>query len=86
MSDKGTLGRSRTVRLSAAIDGRLQAKAAKTGKSVSELIRQTIEAEYNDDLETAGTWILKISNQPARERVIHSDRKAFREAYQRRHR
>jgi predicted DNA-binding protein len=79
------LGKSRTVRLPATIDGRLQARAAKTGKSVSELIRQTVEAEYSQDLDTAGDWVLKLAKEPPPRAATRPDRKAFQEAYRKRH-
>jgi predicted DNA-binding protein len=86
MSDRLTLAKSRTVRLPAEIDGRLQASAAKAGKSVSQLIRQTVEAEYSQEPDTAGNWVLTVGKLRPLKRAVHPARKKFQEAYEKRHR
>src|SRR5258707_353343 len=85
MSDMRILGKSRTVRLPVRIDARLKAKAADTGKSVSALIRQTVEAEYSQDIGTAGEWVLKQAQRGVTRRHTQSQSKAFQEAYRKRH-
>jgi hypothetical protein len=82
MSDTVALSRTRTVRLSAQTDRRIQAVAAQRGKTASDVIRETLEAEFSTIRETPGQWLLRTAPLPR-------DRKPdarFSSAYRRRHR
>ena len=82
MANNSTLEKTRTVRLSAEVDRRIEARAAQKGRSPSELIRDTLEAEFAGSKETAGQWLIRVAKAPA-------DRKpdaAFSEAWRKRHR
>ena len=81
MSDAARLSRTRTVRLSAEIDGQIEAVAGRKGKTASDVIRETLEAEFSSPRETAGQWLLRSARRP---RTREPDRK-FSSAYRRRH-
>ena len=81
MSDAATLSRTRTVRLSAEIDRQIEAVAARKGKTASDLIRETLEAEFSTPRETPGQWLLRTAR---RSRTREPGRK-FSSAYRQRH-
>lgn len=53
MSD-AALSKTRTVRLSAETDRQIEAVAARKGKTASDVIRETLEAEFSTARETPG--------------------------------
>ena len=81
MSDATTLSRTRTVRLSAETDRQIEALAARKGKTASDVIRETLEAEFSTLRETPGQWLLRKARLP---RTREPDRK-FSSAYRERH-
>ena len=81
MSDTATLSRTRTVRLSAQTDRQIEAVAARKGKTASDVIRETLEAEFSTARETPGQWLLRTAGAP---RNRKPDAK-FSAAYRRRH-
>jgi hypothetical protein len=85
MSDAATLKRTRSIRFSALANRRLQAKAARAGKTVSDIVRQMIEAELESEEQTAGEWILSVARARPQRRPIPPQRLAFRQAYKRQH-
>jgi len=82
MSDKATLGKTRTVRLSNETDRQIEAVAAQKGKTASEVIRETLETEFSTHRELPGQWLLRTASLP---RTREPDAK-FSSAYRRRHR
>lgn len=61
MSNKVILGKSRTVRLSRRTDEVIEAHAAKTGRTASEVIREALEAEFAAAPgDSAGQWVRKV--------------------------
>lgn len=82
MSDRAPLSRTRTVRLSLETDIRIEAVAAHKGKTASDLIRETLEAEFSSPRETPGQWLLRTARLP---RTREPDAR-FSSAYRRRHR
>ena len=80
MSDT-TLSKTRTVRLSAETDRQIEAVAAKKGKTASDLIRETLEAEFSTPHETPGHWLLRTAR---RSRTRKLDAK-FSSGYRQRH-
>ena len=85
MSDTIRLRKSRSVRFSARADQRLQAKAARVGKTVSDIVRQIVEAALESEEQTAGKWILSVARGRPRRPSMASERLAFRRAYKQRH-
>jgi Ribbon-helix-helix protein, copG family len=85
MSDIGSLNKSRSVRFSERADRRLQAKAARAGKTVSDVVRQMVEAELEAEEQTAGQWVLFIAHRKPRPQPLAPERLAFRRAYKKRH-
>ncbi len=81
MSDTAALRRTRTVRLSAETDRQIEAVAAQRGKTASDVIRETLEAEFSNRRETPGQWLLRTSR---RARTREPDAK-FSSAYRKRH-
>ena len=81
MSHAATLSRTRTVRLSAQTDRQIEAVAAQKGKTASDVIRETLEAEFSTPRETPGQWLLRTARLP---RTREPDGK-FGSAYRRRH-
>lgn len=81
VSDVAILSRTRTVRLSAETDRQIEAVAAKKGKTASDVIRETLEAEFSTPRETAGQWLLRTAKLP---RTREPNTK-FSSAYRRRH-
>ena len=81
MSHTATLSRTRTVRLSVETDRQIEAVAAQKGKTTSDVIRETLEAEFSTPRETAGQWLLRTAGRP---RTREPDAK-FSSAYRRRH-
>lgn len=61
MSDATTLSKTRTVRLSAETDRQIEAVAAQRGKTASDVIRETLEAEFSTPRETPGQWLLRTA-------------------------
>lgn len=84
MSDKIVLGKRRTVRFEAKVDGLLAAKAAAEKKSVSELIRDSVLANLQGENLTAADWILSVAGNPSG--PDSPERQAFRKKYLERHR
>jgi hypothetical protein len=82
MSDTAAFSRTRTVRLSVQTDRRIQAVAALKGKTASDVIRETLEAEFSNARETPGQWLLRTAPLP-RNRKPDARISA---AYRRRHR
>ena len=82
MSDTATLNRTRTVRLSAETDRQIEAVAARKGKTASDVIRETLEAEFSTPRETPGQWLLRTARRP---RTREPDAE-FSSAYRQRHR
>lgn len=82
MSHAATLSRARTIRLSAQTDRQIEAVAARRGKTASDVIRETLEAEFSNRRETPGQWLLRTSR---RARTREPDAK-FSSAYRKRHR
>jgi hypothetical protein len=64
MSDAVALSRTRTVRLSAETDRQIEAVAAQKGKTASDVIRETLEAEFSTPRETPGQWLLRTTKRP----------------------
>jgi hypothetical protein len=85
MSDTETLGKRRTVRFSPALDRLLEAKASKTGKTVSELIRDSVSGDLEHGGETATEWILNVARRPVRRAKADPARDEFRRAHEERH-
>jgi hypothetical protein len=81
MSDTVTLSRTRTVRLSAETDRQIEAVAAQKGKTASDVIRETLEAEFSSPRETPGQWLLRTARLP---RTRKPDAR-FSSTYRRRH-
>jgi predicted DNA-binding protein len=82
MSDAATLSRTRTVRLSAQTDRQIEAVASRKAKTASDVIRETLEAEFSTSRETPGQWLLRTAGLP---RNRKPDAK-FSSAYRQRHR
>lgn len=82
MANNATLAKTRTVRLSAEIDRRIEARAAQKGRTPSDLIRDTLEAEFAETTETPGQWLLRTAKQPANRKPDPG----FSEAWRNRHR
>lgn len=81
MSDAAALSRTRTVRLSAETNRQIEAVAARKGKTASDVIRETLEAEFSTPRETAGRWLLRTD----RLRRTREPDARFSSAYRRRH-
>ncbi len=81
MSDTAALRRTRTVRLSAETDRQIEAVAAQRGKTASDVIRETLEAEFSNPRETPGQWLLRTTR---RLRTREPDAR-FSAAYRKRH-
>jgi predicted DNA-binding protein len=81
MSDTATLSRTRTVRLSAETDRQIEAVAAQKGKTASDVIRETLEAEFSSPRQTPGQWLLRTARL---KRTREPDGK-FSSAYRQRH-
>ena len=81
MSD-AALSKTRTVRLSAETDRQIEAVAARKGKTASDVIRETLEAEFSTARETPGQWLLRSAR---RSRTREPDAK-FSAGYRQRHR
>jgi predicted DNA-binding protein len=76
-----TLERTRTVRLSREVDQRIEARASRTARTASDVIRETLEAEFSASRETAGQYLIKhAADAPDREPDT-----AFAAAYDQRH-
>ncbi|HWX21600.1 MAG TPA: ribbon-helix-helix protein, CopG family [Candidatus Binatia bacterium] len=82
MSYTKTLGRPRTVRFSNEVDRKLSALAAREGKSVSQLIRESVLHDLQESGQTAGEWILEVSKRPPPRRELDAE---FVRAYEDRH-
>ena len=82
MSDTTALSRTRTVRLSAQTDRQIEAVASQKGRTASDVIRETLEAEFSTPRETPGQWLLRTARLP---RNRKPDAK-FGSAYRQRHR
>ena len=80
MSD-AILTRTRTVRLSAETDRQIEAVAAQKGKTASDVIRETLEAEFSSPRETPGQWVLRTAKLPRTRKPDGT----FSSAYRRRH-
>ena len=76
------LGKPRTVRFTAEVDKKLTALAAHKGKTVSELIRDSVIHDLENGQKTAGDWILEVASAPAPKRRLNED---FVKAYEKRH-
>jgi len=63
VSDIRKLATPRTVRFSLKVDRKLEAKAARRGKTVSEVIRESVVQDL-DDTQTAAEWVLEIAGRP----------------------
>ncbi len=81
MSDRAALSKTRTVRLSAETDRQIEAVAAQKGKTASDVIRETLEAEFSTARETPGQWLLRTAH---RAQTREPDAK-FSSAYRQRH-
>jgi predicted DNA-binding protein len=81
MYDNEILAKARSVRFSLKVDRRLEATASRRGKTVSEVIRESV-AQNLDDTQTAAEWVLAVS------RKAKTVKKAddFSRAYEARHR
>jgi hypothetical protein len=64
MSDAAALSKTRTVRLSAITDRQIEAVASQLGKTASDVIRETLEAEFSTPRETPGQWLLRTAGLP----------------------
>ena len=73
------------MRFSALADRRLHAKAARTGETVSGVVRQIIETELEADEQAAGKWVLSVAQRKPRRHPLAPERLAFRRAYNKRH-
>jgi hypothetical protein len=82
MSYKAALGKPRTVRFSLEIDRKLSAVAARRGKTVSQVIRESVVHDLEADGQTAGAWLLNVAASPAPKRKLQED---FARAYRKRH-
>ena len=83
MSDTNTLGKRRTVRFEARIDGLISARAEAEKKSISRVIRDSVIAGLQTGGITAGDWILSVADNKARS--ASAERLAFRKKYRERH-
>jgi hypothetical protein len=83
MSDTTTLGKRRTVRFEARIDGLISARAEAEKKSISRVIRDSVIAGLQTGGMTAGDWILSVADNKAR--PASAERLAFRKKYRERH-
>jgi len=83
MSDTNTLGKRRTVRFEARIDGLISARAEAEKKSISRVIRDSVIAGLQTGGMTAGDWILSVADNKARS--ASAERLAFRKKYRERH-
>jgi len=82
MSDT-ILGKRRTVRFEARIDGLISARAEAEKKSISRVIRDSVIAGLQTGGITAGDWILSVADNKARS--ASAERLAFRKKYRERH-
>lgn len=82
MSDTAALRKTRTVRLSAETDRQIQAVAAQKGKTASDVIRETLEAEFSTPRETAGRWLLRTARLPSTREPDREFSKAYRQRHQ----
>jgi predicted DNA-binding protein len=82
MSYRTPLGRLRTVRFSAEVDGKLSATAARKGKTVSQVIRESVIHDLEEGGQTAADWILHVAKTAAPKRQLDA---AFVRRYKRRH-
>jgi len=57
--------------------------AARKGKSVSDVIRDSIVHELEEVGQTAGEWILQVAKRPAPKRQLDAE---FIRSYEARHR
>jgi hypothetical protein len=76
------LAKPRTVRFSLEVDKRLSAVAARKGKSVSEVIRDSVMHDLEAGDQTAGDWLLTVAKSPLPSRKLNDD---FIRAYRKRH-
>jgi len=83
MSDTNTLGKRRTVRFEARIDGLIATRAEAEKKSISRVIRDSVIAGLQTGGMTAGDWILSVADSKARS--ASAERLAFRKKYRERH-
>ena len=82
MSDATALSRTRTVRLSVKTDRQIEAAASQRGKTTSDVIRETLEAEFSTPRETPGQWLLRTAGT----RRNRKPDATFSAAYRQRHR
>ena len=82
MSDT-ILGKRRTVRFEARLDGLISARAEAEKKSISRVIRDSVIAGLQTGGMTAGDWILSVAANKAR--PASAERLAFRKKYRERH-
>jgi predicted DNA-binding protein len=82
MSYRATLSKARTIRLSAETDKQIEAVAAQKGKTVSDVIRDTLEAEFSTPRETAGQWLLKTARLPRNREPDAQFGSAYRQRHQ----
>jgi predicted DNA-binding protein len=76
------LGKPRTVRFSAELDKKLSALAAHKGKTVSEIIRDSVIHDLENGEKTASDWILEVAKSPIPKRRLNQE---FIKAYEKRH-
>ena len=74
MANNSLLEKTRTVRLSAAVDRRIEARAAKNGRTPSELIRDTLEADFLRASKPLGPGSFAVQNRDRLENLIQSFR------------
>ena len=84
MSDTMQLARPRSIRFTRQTDSLLEAEAARHGKTVSELVREKLEANLGET-KTAGDILLEMASHPPRKCAKSNDREAFRKSYGERH-
>ena len=82
MSRPKMMGKPRTVRFPPEVDRRVSAMAARKGKSVSDVIRESIVHELEEVGQTAGEWILLVAKRPTPKRHLDA---AFIRSYEARH-
>ncbi len=78
------LSQRRTVRFSLETDRRLEIRATADNKSVSDVIRESVELEMAGGEASAGDWIL-TANRGHKPRPASADRLAFQKHYNERH-
>ena len=84
MSDTILLGKRRTVRFTAAVDRLLESVAAQKNRSVSDIIRLSVQTGIENRDTTAGDWVLGAASR-RRPRRADAARLAFQKKWKERH-